>query len=97
MAAVVLLPAYVALGVTESAENSFPSPIKLFVNNLSQLTSQFAFCEPINIADDQIGVNAFCGTVTLILAVLLIVLGLNIVFHSFSAYKKAEHNSEAKI
>lgn len=63
-------PAYVALGVTESAENSFPSPIKLFVNNLSQLTSQFAFCEPINIADDQIGVNAFCGTVTLILAVL---------------------------
>ena len=30
------------------------------------------------------------------LAVLLIVLGLNIVFHSFSAYKKAEHNSEAK-
>ena len=33
----------------------------------------------------------------LILAVLLIVLGLNIVFHSFSAYKKAEHNSEAKV
>ena len=33
----------------------------------------------------------------LILAVLLIVLGLNIVFHSFSAYKKADHNSEAKI
>ena len=33
----------------------------------------------------------------LILAVLLIVLGLNIVFHSFSAYKKAEHNSEARV
>ena len=33
----------------------------------------------------------------LILAVLLIVLGLNIVFHSFKAYKKAEHNSEAKV
>ena len=33
----------------------------------------------------------------LILAVLLIVLGLNIVFHSFSAYKKAEHNSEATV
>lgn len=70
MASVVLVPAYIALGITESAENSFPSPVKLFVNNLSQLTSQFAFCEPINIADDQIGVNAFCGTVTLILAVL---------------------------
>ena len=33
----------------------------------------------------------------LILAVLLIVLGLNIVFHSFKAYKNAEHNSEAKV
>ncbi len=32
----------------------------------------------------------------LILAVLLIVLGLNIVFHSFNAYKKAEHSSEKK-
>lgn len=30
----------------------------------------------------------------LILAVLLMMLGLNIVFHSFSAYKKAEHSSE---
>ena len=28
---------------------------------------------------------------------LLIVLGLNIVFHSFKAYKNAEHNSEAKV
>ena len=35
--------------------------------------------------------------IMLILAILLIVLGLNIVFHSFSAYKKAEHNSEAKV
>ena len=33
----------------------------------------------------------------LILAVLLIILGLNIVFHSFSAYKKAEENSEARV
>ena len=33
----------------------------------------------------------------LILAILLIVLGLNIVFHSLSAYKKAEKNSEAKV
>lgn len=72
MAAVVLVPAYVALGVTESAENSFPETIELFINNLSQLTSQFAYCEPINIADDQIGVNAFCGTVTMILAVLFL-------------------------
>ena len=33
----------------------------------------------------------------LILAILLIVLGLNIVFHSLNAYKKAEKNSEAKV
>ena len=33
----------------------------------------------------------------LILAVLLIVLGLNIVVHSFKAYQKAEQNSEAKV
>lgn len=70
MAAVVLVPAYVALGATASADNSFPQTVKLFVENLSQLTSQFALCEPINIADDQIGVNAFCGTAALILGVL---------------------------
>lgn len=70
MAAVVLIPAFMGLGTTESAQNSFPSPVKFYVENLSQLTSQFAFVEPINIADDQIGVNAFCGTVTLILACL---------------------------
>lgn len=70
MAAIVLVPAYLGLGTTESAENAFPETIKLFVQNMSQLTSQFAFVEPINIADDQIGVNAFCGTATLILACL---------------------------
>ncbi len=70
MAAIVLLPAFLGLGTTESAQNTFPSPMKFYVQNLSQLTSQFAFVEPINIADDQIGVNAFCGTVTMILACL---------------------------
>lgn len=66
MAAIVLIPAYLGLGTTESAENSFPDQLKLFVENLSQLTSQFAFVEPINIYDNQIGVNAFCGTVSII-------------------------------
>ena len=33
----------------------------------------------------------------LILAILLIVLGLNIVVHSLKAYKAAEHNSEARV
>lgn len=68
MAAIMLIPAFLGLGTTESAQNTFPSPIKFYVENLSQLTSHFAFVEPINIADDQIGVNAFCGTVTMLLA-----------------------------
>lgn len=70
MAAIVLLPAYQALGITESVESGFPDTIRLFVEDLSQLTSQFAFVDPINIADDQIGVNAFCGSITLIFTVL---------------------------
>lgn len=70
MAAIVLLPAYMALSITESMESGFPDTVRLFVQDLSQLTSQFAFVDPINIADDQIGVNAFCGTLTLIFAVL---------------------------
>lgn len=72
MGAVVLIPAYLGLGTTESAENSFPATWRLFVENLSQLTSQFAFVEPINIASDQIGVNAFCGVVTMITACLFV-------------------------
>jgi len=67
MAAIVLVPAYLGLGITESAENSFPETIKLFIKNLSQLTQQFAFVMPIKIADNQIGVNAFCSVVSLIL------------------------------
>lgn len=70
MAAIVLLPAYQALSITESVENGFPDTVYLFVENLSQLTSQFAFVDPINIADDQIGVNAFCGTLALIFGAL---------------------------
>ena len=72
MAAVVLVPAFAGLATTESAEGSFPSTWKLFVQNLSQLTSQFAFVEPITIADNQIGVNAFCGVVTMIMGCLYV-------------------------
>lgn len=68
MAAIMLIPAFLGLGTTESAQNSFPWPVKFYVEDLSQLTSHFTFVEPINIADDQIGVNAFCGTVTMLLA-----------------------------
>lgn len=70
MAAIVLLPAYDALSITESMENGFPETVKLFVENLSQFTSQFAFVTPVNIADNQIPVNAYCGVLALIFAVL---------------------------
>lgn len=71
MAALVLLPAYQALGITESMDgNTFPDKIKFFTSSIAQLTSHFALVEPINIADDQAGVNAYCGVIVLILLVL---------------------------
>ena len=72
MAAIMLVPAFLGLGVTESAENKFPWPPKLYLHDASQLTSQFAFVEPINIADHQYELNAFCGVLTLVLAVLFL-------------------------
>lgn len=72
MAAVMLVPAFLGLGITESAENKFPWPPKFYVKDLSQLTSQFAFVEPVNIADNQYELNAFCGVLTLILVILFL-------------------------
>ncbi|WP_394916709.1 YfhO family protein [uncultured Robinsoniella sp.] len=73
MAALVLMPAYRALGITESMDdNGFPDKIKFFTSTIDQLTSHFAFVEPINIADDQAGVNAYCGVIILILVVLYV-------------------------
>ena len=70
MAALVLLPAYLNLGITESADSSFPSKIKFYTDGISQLTGHFALVEPINIYDDQSGVNIYCGVIVLILIVL---------------------------
>lgn len=67
MAAIMLVPAFVGLGVTESAENRFPWPPKFYVKDLSQLTSHFSLATPVNIADNQYELNAFCGTLALVL------------------------------
>ena len=72
MAALILIPAYLALGMTESARNAFPTKIKFYTDWLAQWTGHFALVEPINIYDDQSGVNIFCGTIVLILIVLYI-------------------------
>lgn len=71
MAAIVLLPAYQALGMTESTNgNSFPKRIKLYTGLFSQLTQHFAAVEPITIADTQVGLNAYCGVLVLMLVIL---------------------------
>lgn len=72
MAALVLLPAYLALGLTESADSSFPSKIKFYTDGITQWTGHFALVEPINIYDDQSGVNIYCGVIILILVILYI-------------------------
>lgn len=69
MAALVLLPAYLNLGLTESAGSSFPSKIRFYTDGITQLTGHFALAEPINIYDDQSGVNLYCGVIAMILLV----------------------------
>lgn len=70
MSALVLLPAYLNLAITESADSSFPSKIKFYTDGITQMTGHFALVEPINIYDDQSGVNIYCGVIVLILVVL---------------------------
>ncbi|MDO4523118.1 MAG: GtrA family protein [Eubacteriales bacterium] len=70
MAALILLPAYKALQYTESAGGKFSSKIKFYTDGLTQWTGHFALVEPINIYDDQSGVNIYCGVIIMILLVL---------------------------
>ncbi len=72
MAAVMLLPAYKALQLTEAAGKAFPTKIKFYTDFITQWTGHFALVEPINIYDDQSGVNIYCGVIALILLVLYI-------------------------
>lgn len=72
MAAIVLVPAYLALGITESADNSFPTRIKFYTDWITQWTGHFALVEPINIFDNQAGVNIYCGVAVMILVILYI-------------------------
>ncbi len=71
MAAVLLVPAYVALSSSESVlSNQFPTTLRFYTSLWDMLTAHFAGREPINIADTQVGLNAYCGVIVLILAVL---------------------------
>lgn len=71
MAAMVLIPAYMGLSASESMEgNKFPTTIKFYTTFLEMMRSHMPYLEPVNISSSQVGLNAYCGLLTLLLAVL---------------------------
>ncbi len=70
MAALVLLPAYLGLSASESMQsNHFPTVVKFYESLWGLLENHMAFMTPINISNSQIGLNAYCGILTVLLAV----------------------------
>lgn len=71
MAAVVLIPAFRGLGTSESMQgNTFPTTIKFYESLAELLENHMAFLEPVNISSTQVGLNIYCGILTVLLAVL---------------------------
>ena len=71
--AVVLLPAYRALTISESMQsNQFPRKLEFYDSFLDMMMTHFAGIKPINIANTQVGLNAYCGVVVLILVLLFV-------------------------
>ena len=69
--AVVLLPAYRALTISESMQsNSFPKVLDFYDSLMDMVLTHFAGIRPINIASTQVGLNAYCGVSVLILVLL---------------------------
>ena len=69
--AVVLLPAYRALTISEAMQdNHLPLTLDTFDSLLDMLLTHFAMIKPINIANTQVGLNAYCGVSVLILVLL---------------------------
>ena len=69
--AVVLLPAYRALTISEAMQsNRFPLTLEMFDSFLDMMLTHFAMIKPINIANTQVGLNAYCGVVVLVLVLL---------------------------
>jgi uncharacterized membrane protein YfhO len=67
----VLLPAYRALTASEAMQsNRFPLTMETFDSFLDMLLTPFAMIKPINIANTQVGLNAYCGVSVLILVLL---------------------------
>ena len=71
--AVVLLPAYRALTISESMQsNQFPRKLEFYDSFLDMMMTHFAGIKPINIANTQVGLNAYCGVSVLILVLLFV-------------------------
>ncbi len=71
--AIVLLPAYYALTSSESMQsNQFPVTLETFDSFLDMMLTHFAGIKPINIANTQVGLNAYCGVSVLLLTILFI-------------------------
>ena len=69
--AVVLLPAYRALTISEAMQNNhLPLTLETFDSFIDMLLTHFAMIKPINIANTQVGLNAYCGVSVLILVLL---------------------------
>ena len=70
MSAILLIPAYKALELTQSVATNkgFPKELKFYTSGLTSLTQLFAFVEPINISNDDRGkLNVYCGVLILLL------------------------------
>ena len=71
MAALVLIPAFLGLGTSESMQgNTFPATVKFYENLAQLLENHLAFLTPVNISSTQVGLNAYCGILTVLAAVL---------------------------
>ncbi len=71
LAALVLVPAFLGLSVSESMQgNSFPTTVRFYTNFFEMMLNHFVFLEPLNISNTQVGLNAYCGVSTVLLAVL---------------------------
>jgi uncharacterized membrane protein YfhO len=86
MGALVLFPAYRALTISESMQsNKFPTVIKFYDSFLDLVMAHFAGIPPINIANSQVGLNAYCG-VSVFLLVILYLLDRRIRLREKAAY-----------
>ncbi len=71
MAAMVLAPAYMGLSASESMQgNTFPTAVKFYTSFVEMMKNHMALMEPVNISSNQVGLNVYCGLLTVLTGVL---------------------------